>query len=67
MNFTELIFFVTYLKQQFRKFRFCQWLRSDQIQNDDQNTDGVDRVHQHPQSFTVSCPRQFWFIYCWML
>jgi len=25
----------------------------DQIQIDDQNTDGVDRVYQNPSSFTV--------------
>ncbi len=32
---------------------FCLKLHPDRIQNNDQNVDGVDRFHQHRQSFTV--------------
>jgi len=40
------------LAEEIPKF-FCQNLRPYGIQNNDQKTDGVDRVNQHPQSFIV--------------
>ncbi len=30
--------------------QYVKRIHSDQIQNDDQNTDGANRFHQHPQS-----------------
>jgi len=36
-----------------RKLHFCPSLRLNEIQNHDLNVDGVDQVHQHPQSFTA--------------
>jgi len=36
------------LSKKLRKTPFCQRLHPDWIQNDEQNIDGVNRVHQHP-------------------
>ncbi len=44
------------LNKKLRILRFCQRLRLDGIQKDDQNIDGVDRFHQHLQSLHSPIP-----------